>query len=78
MGVKARSGHRCREMVDLAHLFLKNSVEFSSLNTGYHVGLTVGCLRLYSYLLRWNPTFFSATLHPTSKLHGGWHYSVAK
>ena len=40
--VWACSDPGCREMVHLVHLFLKNSVEFLSLNTGYHMGLPLG------------------------------------
>ena len=41
---RACSSPRCRKNVHFAHPFLKNSVKFSSLNAGYHVGLTGGCL----------------------------------
>ena len=38
----ACSDPRCRDLVHFAHLFSKNSVEFPSLNTGYHArGVTV-------------------------------------
>ena len=41
--LQARSGPRCHDLVRFAHLFLKNSLKFPSLNTGYRVRLTVAC-----------------------------------
>ena len=44
------SSPRCRELVRFAHLFLKNSDEFPSLNTRYHVGLTIDCCSLFIFV----------------------------
>ena len=40
-----------------SYIARKKLFEFFSLNTGYHVGLAVGCLFLHSNRLNRNPTF---------------------
>ena len=51
----------------LAHLFLKNSVKSSSLNTGYRVGPTIDCSLFIILSPQSEPDLFFATLYAARK-----------